>query len=472
MADPVALDDSYSITAGEQSKLGFNFTMFGRTFDISGLLKNDTDADGDVLQIESVEGQTLSNGEVTVTGSAGGEFRILADGSFYFDASTGFEDLAAGETRDTTVTYTVSDGNGGTSEATVTVTVTGIDGDELVAADDTYALGEQDSIIFEESLFTNDDSAGGLTLVAVNGEAIDSSVTSTVADGSNGGLFVLRHSDGAVAYFSLGHFNYLAQGETATTSFTYTVETSAGDQYTATATVTVSGDDDAPVLSQDEYTVTAGDGAQPLSEVSSLLVYNNGQYELVETDTRLLGNDVDPERGALELVSVDGIAFDGADSVTTASGITVSADGTVSFDASTGYEFLREGQTESLVVNYTVRDETGLESTSTLTVNVEGVDGDAVVTQDDTWTLSEHGSMTFFQDLVPHDNDNLDNAGAWTGEWISVSDPVLDSLLVDDSVPIELGDAFNYLAEGESAVIQASYRLTAETAKHRTRPYL
>ena len=82
MAEPIAVDDIYSATAGESKILGLVFNFFGNTFDLSGLLKNDSDDDGDSLSIASAEGQVLNDGKVTVIGDNGGAFTIYADGGF------------------------------------------------------------------------------------------------------------------------------------------------------------------------------------------------------------------------------------------------------------------------------------------------------------------------------------------------------------------------------------------------------
>ncbi|MDZ7788661.1 MAG: putative Ig domain-containing protein [Halofilum sp. (in: g-proteobacteria)] len=58
-------------------------------------------------------------------GSDGGQFTINADGSYDFDPNGAFEDLAVGESRDTSVSYRITDGEGGTDTATLTVTVNG-----------------------------------------------------------------------------------------------------------------------------------------------------------------------------------------------------------------------------------------------------------------------------------------------------------------------------------------------------------
>lgn len=79
-------------------------TQAGEPVTIAGL-DNDSDPDGDPLEVASV-GAT-----------ADGSVRINPDGTVRFRPDPGFTGQA-------TFTYTVEDGNGGASTATVTVTVT------------------------------------------------------------------------------------------------------------------------------------------------------------------------------------------------------------------------------------------------------------------------------------------------------------------------------------------------------------
>ncbi|WP_150001070.1 Ig-like domain-containing protein, partial [Iodidimonas gelatinilytica] len=70
-----------------------------------------SDAEGDDLTFSLLDGP------------AEGVATVNADGSYRFDPADGFQDLAAGESRDVSFTYQVDDGNGGTDSATVTITV-------------------------------------------------------------------------------------------------------------------------------------------------------------------------------------------------------------------------------------------------------------------------------------------------------------------------------------------------------------
>jgi len=88
------------------------------------LLDNDSDADGDSLQITHINGVAITDGEVVVLPS-GAILTINTDGSFHYDTSTAFTYLNAGQVTTNSFTYTVSDGHGGSDIATATMTVIG-----------------------------------------------------------------------------------------------------------------------------------------------------------------------------------------------------------------------------------------------------------------------------------------------------------------------------------------------------------
>ncbi|MDF1811148.1 MAG: Ig-like domain-containing protein [Verrucomicrobiales bacterium] len=81
-------------------------------------------------------------------------------------------------------------------------------------------------------------------VVAVNGD--NSAVGSAVILPS--GAEVNIESDGSYSYDTNGAFDYLANGENTTDSFTYTISDGHGGSDTATVTITIQGTNDAPTL--------------------------------------------------------------------------------------------------------------------------------------------------------------------------------------------------------------------------------
>ena len=94
---PVAVADAYAGTSDTPLVVGAS----------SGVLSNDTDADGDVLTVDGFDAASVSGGTVSMN----------ADGSFTYTPPAGF-------TGNDTFAYTVADGNGGTNTQTVSVNVT------------------------------------------------------------------------------------------------------------------------------------------------------------------------------------------------------------------------------------------------------------------------------------------------------------------------------------------------------------
>ena len=117
--EPVPADDAY--TVAEDS--------FLITDAISGVLANDTDADGDVLAASLLT--DVSHGTLTLS----------ADGSFTYTPDA---DYVGTDTFD----YIVSDGNGGVGTGTVTIEVTSVN-DEPVAVDDTYTTPEDTALAID-----------------------------------------------------------------------------------------------------------------------------------------------------------------------------------------------------------------------------------------------------------------------------------------------------------------------------------
>ncbi|MFW1737627.1 Ig-like domain-containing protein, partial [Acinetobacter sp. ULE_I080] len=79
-------------------------------------LANDTDADGNPLTITAINGVTLTPGTAQQIGTPNGVVNIDAQGTITFTPNTGFSGQE-------TFSYTISDGQGGSSTANQIVNI-------------------------------------------------------------------------------------------------------------------------------------------------------------------------------------------------------------------------------------------------------------------------------------------------------------------------------------------------------------
>ncbi|MCF8126742.1 MAG: tandem-95 repeat protein, partial [Desulfotignum sp.] len=174
------------------------------------VLANDTDADGDALAVDSVT--QGSHGKVSIT-SGGGDVIYSPDSKYNGEDS---------------FTYTVRDGNGGTSTATVNVTVNAVN-DDPVANDDTKTIQKGTTHVTIDVLANDTD---------VDGDAL---VIDSVTQGSHGEVFITN--DGSDVTYTPDPDYY---GEDI---FTYTVSDGKGGTATASVVIQIN---DGPVAENDE----------------------------------------------------------------------------------------------------------------------------------------------------------------------------------------------------------------------------
>src|SRR5213075_2012755 len=173
-------------------------------------LANDGDLDGDTLIITDA---TSTNGTVVIVGGT----------NLVFTPSTNFNGT-------TTITYTISDGNGGSASATVTATVTPVN-DPPVAVDDSATTPEDVSVTIAP--LANDSDLDGDTLSITNATATNGTVV--IVGGTN------------LLFSPSTNFN-------GTTTIPYTISDGNGGTASATVTVTVTPVNDPPVAVDDSAT--------------------------------------------------------------------------------------------------------------------------------------------------------------------------------------------------------------------------
>jgi hypothetical protein len=272
---PVAEDDTVTVSEDTVSA----------TVDV---LTNDSDVDGDDLTV-----LTASTPDGTVT--------VNSDGTLAFTPTSDLTGTA-------TITYTISDGEGGTDSATVTVNVAPVN-DPPVAVNDTATVTEDTPT--DLTVLPNDSDADGDDLTVVSASTPDGTVT--------------VNSDGTITFTPTSDF-------TGTTTVTYVVTDGEGGTDTGTSTVTVTPVNDAPVADDDTGSITVPGGTTTI--------------DVLTNDTDVDGDDLT----VLGATSPDGT-------------VTVNSDGTITFDPEDFF-------TGTATVTYTISDGEGGTDTATIDVNV------------------------------------------------------------------------------------------------------
>ncbi|WP_417789339.1 cadherin-like domain-containing protein, partial [Terasakiella pusilla] len=266
--DPLAQDDDLSGLEDQPI-----------TFSAADLLSNDSDLDGDSLQIVGFD--QPEHGEIVDNG----------DGTYTFTPDANWN----GETD---FTYTISDGNGGTDSATVTIDVTGVN-DGPVAQNDEASTQEDKSVKID--LLDNDSDLDGdtLTITQIDGQDIAVGETVDVGNGS-----VTLNADGTVTFAPDGDYS-------GSESFEYTVSDGTSTQ-TATATVDIEAVADAPEVGIEIGAGTDVSASQIPHGISHVI------YELADGTTVKIDeypgdnkNPADPSRWIDEIEAEYGQAVEG-----------------------------------------------------------------------------------------------------------------------------------------------------------------
>ena len=415
----------------------------------------DSDPDGSIT-VRDVNGVPVDVGRI-VAGSNGGTFIIYAHGGYVFQPAGDFDGLGAGQTADTSVTYTITDGFGATSTATVTVTV--LDGTTNiapVAREDIVNAGTASiatGSVFWDNGFGPDEDADGdvITVSQVNSTG---ALVGTAVAGDNGGLFTIN-ADGTYTFDPNGEFTGLSQGQSAFTSVSYTIDDGNGGssdtQIVIQVFVGVVGrfalqDDD---LATDSNTTIAGNvlgdnGNGPDEGVT--------RVDLVNSSFSAVGTQVAGDNGGL---------------------FTINRDGSYSFDPNSDFAALAPGETVLTTVQYQAFIGDGVSEPGTVTVAVTGAAaaGNPPVAQDDTLNTNEdtvlNGNVfadngngvdsdrdgdTFFVSQVNGVSTNVSMAVAGSAGG-------LFTINADGSYNFEPNGEFETLATGDSATTTITYTI-------------
>lgn len=253
------------------------------------VLTNDADPDNDSLSVSSVNGSPANVGN-SVSGSNGGTFSIAANGAFTFNPGTDFDSLGAGATATTTVTYQMTDSQGGFSTATVTITVTGINSAPVSTPITAQSIIDGGSVTLNVSgNFSDPDAGDALTFSA-------SSLPPGLSINSTTGII----------------------------SGTIDNNASVGGPYSVTITAT----DIAGATTSRTFTWTVTNPAPAATNDATATTEN------VSSSGNVLTNDSDSDGDAFTVSAVNGVAGD------VGNGVVGSNGGTFTINATGGYTFV------------------------------------------------------------------------------------------------------------------------------------
>ncbi|MEM7312449.1 MAG: Ig-like domain-containing protein, partial [Planctomycetota bacterium] len=325
---PIANDDYYTVNEG----IGFG--------DAVGVLANDVDDDGPTATATIV---TLpSHG--TLSFNTDGTFNYTHDGS---------------ETTSDQFTYQVSDGDGGSDQATVFITITP-QNDTPVAGDDSFTVNEGDIHTDSTGVLVNDIDDDG------------PSATVTLVSGPSHGTLHLN-TDGTFSYDHDG-------SETTSDTFTYQVDDGDGGTDQATVSITINPVNDVPDTHNDSFTVDEG-----------------GLH--VET-TSVFNNDIDDDGPGATGTIVTGPSH---------GTLNWNSDGTFSYEHDGG-----ESTTDQFT--YEIDDGAGGTNQANVLITINPIN-DVPVANDDSFVLEE--GDTFFHTASVFDNDADPDGPSATGNIVS-----------------------------------------------------
>ncbi len=382
---------------------------------------------------------TTAGGEKIIALASGATVTAESDGSFTYDPTGSFDELAPGESAQDSFTYTVADTGGLTSEATAFITIDGIN-DAPVAMDDAYSVSEQSLARPATSIgiFANDTDVDNprFSLTQINGQAVTLSPAYDFASAQvDPALTLTTISVNSTNYYGVRFF---VAEPTQVDRLGAGVQYAGGDSVFA-AIHSIDGEADYPnslnlqgldLVTSTVIPVAPGYVGDVFADVD--VVLQPGWYSLViGTDafnasgtTNLLLNNApvgDPSvfhvavglgefRPALPEALfqqlrfiLEGTAAGDETVIALASGATVTArsNGKLSYDPRAAFDSLPDGQSASDSFTYTIADSGGLSDSATVALTIYGVNDPALISGQTSRNVEEdldfvQGSLQIF----------------------------------------------------------------------------
>ncbi|PIE53998.1 MAG: hypothetical protein CSA35_08465 [Dethiosulfovibrio peptidovorans] len=414
------------------------------------LIPNDTDPEGDGLTVVGIEagdtGVDNTGGIGTVIGTYG-TVTVNPDGTYTYTPNDAAEKLAAGESDTDVFTYTISDGQGGTSHTTLTITVTGTnDGVTILPGGDTGIVTE---FAWDDPLEGTGAHASSGTLEFTDADLSDAHTITTVpaASGYLGNFVpVVNQITNEVEWqFTVNdaELNHLKEGETLTQVYTVTVDDGHGGTSSKDVTVTIHGANEAPEALADSIVTTSG-------TAEGNVLNNDSDIDGAHEDLTVTRFTVDGMGGTF----FPGGTLDVKEGADTIGTLSISPDGSYTFTAAHNYH----GTVPN--INYTIQDEHGAEDTAILKISVPDINAPlldlnspASASDPDTaWAASytEDGSPVSIADVDMGINTN--GGGGIEKATITLTNPQVGDLLDTSGIPA----GFDVSVSGNTITITVS----------------
>ncbi len=424
---PVANDDPFSV--GEDD---------GDTV-VGDVLANDTDVDNDTFVVNSVTagGSSITVGQA-ITLPSGAVLQVAANGQVNYNPSGQFEGLGANETATETFEYTVIDSESNESTAaTVTITINGAN--DAPTATTTVPVFRISEAAGETVL----DLATLLTAVSDLDSNDTLSVVEAPTDPAQGGTFALN---GDLTFNPDGDYTVVGGAE-PTIDFMVTIEDSAGEQVTVPAQLII----------EDNVPPTAVNDPNFIVDEDLLLTQTSRTLGVLANDTD------DSGVAGLSVAEVNGDAANIANTIplTDTGGrmgeLTVSSNGTFSFDPRGNFNTLAAGTTSEVTFTYRATDGAELSNEATVTITINGVNEDPVA-NDVTGAAVENGTDVD----INFDGSDVDEGETATLVYTITSQPSEGTVTNNDdgSFNFDPADDFQDLAEGVTRDVTFNYTAT------------
>jgi VCBS repeat-containing protein len=420
----------------------------------------------------------------TNNGSASWSYSV-ADGAFDF--------LADGEILTLTYTATVDDGHGGVVTKPITVTVTGSNDTAEITSDPQTAVITERADTHDSA--TPDTASGAITFS--DADLTDTHDVKIAGVNASGVMTGLANGTVQLSWLSLGaltdstdgvpgskswsfsapdsYFDYLADGETVTLTYTVEVDDHHGGVTSQDVVVTIDGSNDAPLI--------AAIGQQGLSEQADTAPLTTTiSVTFTDLDLSDVGHSADIT-GAVASGTTTGLALDEAALIALVTPGAVaknsgSASGSVALSfsaASTAFNYLAKGEVLTLTYTVAIDDGDGGVTPKTFVVTVTGTDDAPVIANIAQQNLSEQTDTAPLTATIPVTFTDVDltdvghtagitgvvTTGTTTG--LALDQAALIALVTPGAVTKNSGSssgsvalsfsaastAFDYLAKGE-----------------------